>query len=74
MPTRRPCGNSWPADFNSDHMVDISDVNLLAPPRFFASPPNAFYGVRYDITPDGMIDIADVNRLAPPMFFKACTP
>ncbi len=58
-------------DFNSDHSVDIFDVNLLKP-AFFSTGPNPPYFARFDLVPDSSIDIFDVNRFKP-FFFLSCT-
>ncbi len=69
------CGpDNWPPDINGDQIVDIFDVNLLAPPAFFSETGDPDYTARRDIDPDGIIDIFDVNLMAPPIFFATCTP
>ncbi|MBI2913476.1 MAG: thrombospondin type 3 repeat-containing protein [Chloroflexi bacterium] len=77
------CGTEWPANMNnggvSVNKVDIFDVNALAPPAFFSSPPSVNYSVRKDLSAghaptDPKIDIFDANKLAPPVFFAICTP
>jgi hypothetical protein len=62
----------WPPDFNSDHDVDIFDINLLKP-AFFSCTPGPPYDVRFDLRPDDCVDIFDINRLKP-FFFLSCTP
>ncbi len=69
------CGpGAWPPDFDGDQIVDIFDVNLLAPPVFFSETGDPDYTARRDIDPDGIIDIFDVSALAPPIFFATCSP
>jgi hypothetical protein len=69
------CGPiAWPPDIDGNLIVDIFDVNLLAPPVFFSETGDPDYTVRQDIDPDGIVDIFDVNLMAPPIFFSTCTP
>jgi len=59
-----PCGvNGWPADFNNDLVIDITDVLTLKP--VFGAPVPGVAPFRDDIKPDGVIDISDVLTLKP---------
>jgi len=66
--------DNWPADMNDDQVVNLGDINFLAPPMFFSVGPGLPYEIRYDLNLDNVINLADINYLAPPMFFATCTP
>ena len=66
--------DNWPADMNDDQVVNLGDINFLAPPLFFSVGPDPPYQIRYDLNLDNVINLSDINYLAPPVFFATCTP
>lgn len=73
------CGvDAWPADFNNDKKVDISDITSFMAPirRLDTSPGDANYNRRWDLVPGKGIFAKDINlqdltlltTFAPPMF------
>jgi hypothetical protein len=63
---------SYPADIDNNGIVDIFDVNALAPPAFFSTADDPEYRARLDLNADEIIDIFDVNVLAPLITFSSC--
>jgi len=65
------CGvNAWPVDFDSNKMIDISDVLTLKPVFGSTVPPAS---PRFDISPGGGVDISDVLAIKP-FFGASCAP
>ena len=69
---KRACSmDRWPPDFNSDHDVNVIDINIMKP-AFFSMGPNPPYQLRLDLKPDNSINVLDINRMKP-FFFLSCT-
>jgi hypothetical protein len=66
--------DKWPADFDDNQVINISDVFEVLPPVFGSSPGNPSYAPRADLVPDSVINISDVFKLLPPVFGSSCTP
>jgi len=60
--------DAWPADFNDDRTINISDVNYLGPPRWLSTCGDASYDPRADLTIDCRIDTEDINSLSSVIF------
>jgi hypothetical protein len=60
----------WPADFDDNRKVDISDVLAIKPD--FGGTVGETASARSDLIPDGTIDISDVLKLKP-FFNKTCS-
>jgi len=64
------CGvNAWPADFDDNAVIDISDALAFKPVFGATVPPTS---ARFDIDPSGLIDIGDVLAIKP-VFGASCT-
>lgn len=50
-------------DINSDHIVDVSDINLFVSYLLGDVKPQATYAFKYDLNNSHAIDINDVNKL-----------
>jgi hypothetical protein len=62
--------DAWPADFNDDRSVNITDVLTLKPVFNTLVPPTS---ARFDVYPSGNVNIVDVLVLKP-YFGKSCSP
>lgn len=66
--------DAWPADFDDNQIVNITDVFNVLPPVFGSSVADPAYVNRVDLQPDGVINITDVFKVLPPVFGSSCTP
>ena len=78
-----PCANTgdpndepddrWPADFNDNGVVNITDVVNVLPPYFGSTAAGGDpYSPRRDLVPDGVINITDAGKILPPWFGSVC--
>jgi len=68
------CGeNAWPPDFDSNQVINVTDVFQVLPPNLGTTVPSPT-PFRYDLSPNGVINTTDVFKVLPPHFGTSCTP
>lgn len=65
--------DAFPADFDDNQVVNITDVGHVLPPAFGAQSGGQDFGQREDLNPDGVINILDVSAVLPPVFGSSCS-
>ncbi len=60
--------DAWPPDFDTNRVINITDVFKVLPPVFGSSAGQPNFSTRADLSPDGVINITDVFKVLPPVF------
>ena len=68
-----PGGDGWPADFDMNAVINLTDLFNVLPPYFGSSTGDPDYSERRDLVPDGVINLSDVFKVLPPTFGQTCT-
>lgn len=67
--------DAWPRDFDTNRVVNITDLVQLLPPFFGSSAGSASFTMRRNLdTSNNVINITDLVSLLPPFFGTSCTP
>jgi hypothetical protein len=64
--------DKWPADFDDNRVVNITDVFQVLPPFYGSAAGNSNYSQRRDLDPNGVLNITDIFRVLPLVGFS-CT-
>jgi hypothetical protein len=64
--------DAFPADFDDNQAVNISDLGKILPPTFGSQYGGPNFVQRRDLRPNGVINILDIARVMPPTFGSNC--
>jgi hypothetical protein len=64
--------DAWPPDFDTNRVINITDVFRVLPPIFGSSCGQPNFSIRADLDPNCVINITDVFKVLPPIFGTSC--